>query len=352
MEMPGRKGEATNSDYRYGFNGMEKDDEVKGEGNSYDFGARMYDNRLGRWYSMDKVVKPFTPYQFGRANPVIYIDPDGNDDIYINADGTWSANKSSGDHKFFWQDGDGYELMIMTPDDASAGQMVGQFFASMIDMSDLNYVSEFVDDHKDLQVHLQSRQTTTYNKGLSERLVGYEDVVEVINVIELATGIGGVAKAVSRKLLIKATTKVIATKADNVLINQIDNVAPLADDILKSSDNAISVIDDVASQFDDAATKACENLGFYPSDIMLKKGVAEIPITYSTTFDPSDIAKVSETLKNAGATSLKINSGPISNTEKLLPFLEKLSGSGRKYQGFTITKTGNPDNLFILEKGL
>ena len=39
--------------YRYGFNGMEKDDEVKGSGNSYDFGARMYDSRLGRWLSID-----------------------------------------------------------------------------------------------------------------------------------------------------------------------------------------------------------------------------------------------------------------------------------------------------------
>ena len=31
---------------RYAFNGMEKDDEVKGAGNSYDFGARLYDSRL------------------------------------------------------------------------------------------------------------------------------------------------------------------------------------------------------------------------------------------------------------------------------------------------------------------
>ena len=29
--------------YTYGFNGMEKDDEVKGNGNSLDFGARVYD---------------------------------------------------------------------------------------------------------------------------------------------------------------------------------------------------------------------------------------------------------------------------------------------------------------------
>src|SRR5690606_36422730 len=42
--------------YRYGFNGMEKDNEVKGKGNSYDFGARMYDSRLGRWLSIDPLT--------------------------------------------------------------------------------------------------------------------------------------------------------------------------------------------------------------------------------------------------------------------------------------------------------
>src|SRR5690554_1271658 len=39
--------------YRYGFNSMERDDEIKGKGNSYDFGARMYDPRVGRWLSVD-----------------------------------------------------------------------------------------------------------------------------------------------------------------------------------------------------------------------------------------------------------------------------------------------------------
>src|SRR5690606_28578426 len=34
------------TEYRYGFNGMEKDDEIKGTGNSLDFGARIYDPRL------------------------------------------------------------------------------------------------------------------------------------------------------------------------------------------------------------------------------------------------------------------------------------------------------------------
>ncbi|MCU7549877.1 hypothetical protein OCK74_12165 [Chitinophagaceae bacterium LB-8] len=44
--------------YRYGFNGKENDNEVKGDGNSLDFGGRIYDPRLGRWHSTDPVVKP------------------------------------------------------------------------------------------------------------------------------------------------------------------------------------------------------------------------------------------------------------------------------------------------------
>ena len=39
--------------YRYGFNGMEMDNEVKGTGNHIDFGARGYDSRIGRWLSVD-----------------------------------------------------------------------------------------------------------------------------------------------------------------------------------------------------------------------------------------------------------------------------------------------------------
>jgi hypothetical protein len=35
-------------EYCFGFNGMEQDNEVQGQGNAYDFGARIYDSRLGR----------------------------------------------------------------------------------------------------------------------------------------------------------------------------------------------------------------------------------------------------------------------------------------------------------------
>ncbi len=45
--------------YRFGFNGKENDNEVKGVGNSLDFGARIYDSRLGRWLIVDPLTKKY-----------------------------------------------------------------------------------------------------------------------------------------------------------------------------------------------------------------------------------------------------------------------------------------------------
>jgi RHS repeat-associated protein len=66
--------------YRFGFNGKEKDDETYGKGNAYDFGARIYDSRLGRWLACDPSTKeqPFaSPYKSMGNNPLIFSDPDG-----------------------------------------------------------------------------------------------------------------------------------------------------------------------------------------------------------------------------------------------------------------------------------
>lgn len=66
--------------YRYGFNGMEKDDEVKGSGNSYTTEFRQYDSRLGRWLSIDPMMSKYphqSPYAAYNNNPVYFIDPYG-----------------------------------------------------------------------------------------------------------------------------------------------------------------------------------------------------------------------------------------------------------------------------------
>ncbi len=56
------------------------DDEVKGEGNSYDFGARMLDSRLGRWFAIDKEAyrsPDLSVYCFVNNDPIRFIDPNG-----------------------------------------------------------------------------------------------------------------------------------------------------------------------------------------------------------------------------------------------------------------------------------
>jgi RHS repeat-associated protein len=58
MIEPGRSYAASGA-YRYGFQGQEKDDEIKGEGNSVDFTFRVYDPRLGRFLSVDPLTSKY-----------------------------------------------------------------------------------------------------------------------------------------------------------------------------------------------------------------------------------------------------------------------------------------------------
>jgi RHS repeat-associated protein len=106
MQMPGRK---FNGGYRYGFNGKENDNEVSGEGNKLDFGARIYDSKLGRWLSLDPLQKKYpneSHYAFVSNSPLLYADMDGRDKIItitiINKDGSTaiSTTREIGYYKY------------------------------------------------------------------------------------------------------------------------------------------------------------------------------------------------------------------------------------------------------------
>ena len=87
MEMPNRT--YSSPTYRYGFNGKEKDNEAKGEGNQQDYGMRVSDPRLGRFLSVDPITKKYpelTPYQFASNTPIQGIDQDGLE-VYYTASG-------------------------------------------------------------------------------------------------------------------------------------------------------------------------------------------------------------------------------------------------------------------------
>ncbi|WCL81174.1 polymorphic toxin type 44 domain-containing protein [Saprospira sp. CCB-QB6] len=71
-EMPGRKF-VSGEDYRFGFNGVEQEDEIA-EGVNFTY-FRMQDSRLGRWWSHDpKPNVSVSPYAMMENNPVMFSD--------------------------------------------------------------------------------------------------------------------------------------------------------------------------------------------------------------------------------------------------------------------------------------
>lgn len=103
MLMPGRS--FSSDKYKFGFNGKEKDDEITGvTGANLDFGARIYDSRVGRWLSTDpwfKKYPSYSSYNFTLCNPISYMDNNGKgvfnwDKTEQNYTGTTNANKPDG----------------------------------------------------------------------------------------------------------------------------------------------------------------------------------------------------------------------------------------------------------------
>jgi hypothetical protein len=67
------------SDYRYGFNTQEKDDEIYGPGNSYSAEFWQYDARLGRRWNLDPKPNPSISFYATLANnPILFNDLQGD----------------------------------------------------------------------------------------------------------------------------------------------------------------------------------------------------------------------------------------------------------------------------------
>jgi RHS repeat-associated protein len=155
MLLPNRHEDA--GEYRYGFNGMEKDDEVSGEGNSYDFGARFYNSRVGRWLSVDPMVSKYpnlSPYNYVSNTPINAIDPNGEWIIFING---LNLDPSQGGNPNYWRTtatGD-----VIKNWDIAAMIKIGDFNASYVDGSGTNTAVDLSDE---------ARYKTGYYKAMQD----------------------------------------------------------------------------------------------------------------------------------------------------------------------------------------
>lgn len=82
--------------YRFGFNGVEKNNEVVGEGNNYEFKFRVYDSRLGKFLSVDPLTKSYpwnSPYAFAENDVIRSIDLEGLEKyiVHFRSFAPWSS---------------------------------------------------------------------------------------------------------------------------------------------------------------------------------------------------------------------------------------------------------------------
>lgn len=73
--------------YLFGFQNQERDDEVKGEGNSVNFKYRMHDPRIGRFFAVDPLTASYphnSPYAFSENRVIDCIELEGLEKVSIH----------------------------------------------------------------------------------------------------------------------------------------------------------------------------------------------------------------------------------------------------------------------------
>ncbi len=91
MLVPNRHGSSDR--YRYGFQGQEKDDELKGEGNSLNYTFRMHDPRMGRFFAVDPLARSYpwnSPYAFSENQVIAFVELEGKEKNWAQA---WKDEK-------------------------------------------------------------------------------------------------------------------------------------------------------------------------------------------------------------------------------------------------------------------
>ncbi len=167
----------------YSFQGMEHDDEVKGECKNYTTYFRTFDPRLARWLSLDPIVHQFqSPYTTFDNSPILYVDPTGSsaEDIIIKGGMKKEAFKEL-------QSSVESELCLSTGEDGKLGYTSRNSDTPL--SQDAQQLVNAIDD-KTITVNLNADDTKWIAPGLAYVGGGFggNTVTESTNEIEVSGG--------------------------------------------------------------------------------------------------------------------------------------------------------------------
>jgi len=143
----------------------------------YDYGARMQDPQLGRFWQQDPMAESYlklSPYNYVANNPLNGIDPDGRDIIFLNATsavhGLGHGAVIIGNAKDGWF----YYSLNGTAKDGEQGQMYGDSQSPDVGRK-LNYQGDNSSELANIANTANTNETHKYNKLIRLKTSPEED---------------------------------------------------------------------------------------------------------------------------------------------------------------------------------
>ncbi|MEQ9263154.1 MAG: RHS repeat-associated core domain-containing protein [Owenweeksia sp.] len=241
--MPGRT--FNGGDYRYGFNGQEQDDEIKGTGNSVNFKFRVHDPRLGRFLSIDPLAANYpwnSPYAFAENKVIQFIELEGAEvsvPAYVHENGYSTAIDRVGAQSISDQT---IQQRILVMKEGEAWKQ-----AAMIEKANNNQatISDYSFGPQQDQFEVFSHN---FNNGAEMLVPGYEimgklgrgeeitkfDIgIEVASIIPVGKVFGRVGKVLANSEFAEAGVRELTTFIKN-------NAGETAETVLKRLDKSVA----------------------------------------------------------------------------------------------------------------
>ncbi len=222
---------------------MEKDDEIKGIGKSYDFGARMLDPRVGRWFARVPLEKRFpslSTYNYAFNNPTRCVDPTGKApqegdpgkekgwfDQLVDGVKGWFSSKSKGSVEV-----GPIEEISVYDENGDPILFSSEWFSKAFSFSGWIDSNEDTQFNKDRDLFLNSTLPQMAND--SKEIMGHMEYIPGVDVLFSAGRDGDFKKATGQAAMYfipfeKFIPKPVAKKADEILYTAIGRM----DDLLK-----------------------------------------------------------------------------------------------------------------------